>query len=133
MKIILLIILITIIVLGYIIIQYIFKYNKLQSLNIKINEAESIIDEELRNKYDLIMRSSRTINKLLKKEVTYFKELEELKNKNISNFNFAYALNSNMLFIPFHKPLIPKKSPSKKIEINSYKNLINVFINYSPP
>ena len=86
MKIILLIILIAIIIIGYIIIQYIFKYNKLQSLNIKINEAESIIDEELRNKYDLIIRSSKTINKLLKKEVTYFKELEELKTKNISNF-----------------------------------------------
>lgn len=87
MKIILLIIFVSIIIIGYLIIEYIFKYNKLQEMNIKINEAESIIDNELRNKYDLIMRSSNTINKLLKKEVTYFKELEELKNNNISNFD----------------------------------------------
>ena len=87
MKLVLIIILIAIIILGYIIIQYIFKYNKLQSLNIKLNESESIIDDELRNKYDLVMKSSSTINKLLKKEVTYFKELEELKKKNISNFD----------------------------------------------
>lgn len=86
MKIILLVIFIAIIVIGYIIIQYIFKYNKLQSMNIKINESESIIDNELRNKYDLVMRSSTTINKLLKKEVTYFKELEQFKQDKISNF-----------------------------------------------
>lgn len=87
MKLVLIIILVAIIILGYIVMQYIFKYNKLQSLNIKLNESESIIDNELRNKYDLVIKSSSTINKLLKKEVTYFKELEELKKKNISNFD----------------------------------------------
>ena len=86
MNLIFIIILITIIIIGFIIISYIFNYNKLQEMNIKINEAENIIDNELRNKYDLIIRSSSTVNKLLKKEVSYFKELEELKNKNISNF-----------------------------------------------
>ena len=66
MKLALVIILIAIILIGIIVIQYIFKYNKLQEMNIKINEAESIIDNELRNKYDLVMRSSTIINKLLK-------------------------------------------------------------------
>ena len=33
------------------------------------------------------MKSSTTINKLLKKEVTYFKDLEKLKKDNISNFD----------------------------------------------
>jgi len=86
MNLVLIIIIIAIIIIGFITIKYIFSYNKLQELNIKINEAENIIDNELRNKYDLIIRSSNTINKLLKKDVTYYKELEELKNKNISNF-----------------------------------------------
>ena len=86
MKLALVIILIAIILIGIIVIQYIFKYNKLQEMNIKINEAESIIDNELRNKYDLVMRSSSIINKLLKKEVSYFKDLEKLKKDNISNF-----------------------------------------------
>ena len=86
MNLVLIIIIIAIIIVGFITIKYIFSYNKLQELNIKINEAENIIDNELRNKYDLIIRSSNTINKLLKKDVTYYKELEELKNKNISNF-----------------------------------------------
>lgn len=87
MKIVLLIVLICIICIGTIIIEYIFNYNKIQSLNIKINEAENIIDNEIRNKYDLILRSSSIINKLLKTEVEYFKELKTLKNENISNFD----------------------------------------------
>ena len=33
------------------------------------------------------MKSSTTINKLLKKEVTYFKDLEMLKKEDISNFD----------------------------------------------
>lgn len=86
MNLILIIILIAIIIIGFITMQYIFNFNKLQEMNIKINEAESIIDNELRNKYDLIIRSSSIINKLLKKEVTYFKDLEKIKKENKSNF-----------------------------------------------
>ena len=81
------IILIAIMLIGILIISYIYNFNNLQEKNIKINESESIIDNELRNKYDLIMKSSTTINKLLKKEVTYFKDLEKLKKDNISNFD----------------------------------------------
>ena len=87
MNIIMIIILIAIIFIGILIISYIYNFNNLQEKNIKINESESIIDNELRNKYDLIMKSSTTINKLLKKEVTYFKDLEKLKKDNISNFD----------------------------------------------
>lgn len=100
MNLILIIILIAIIIIGFIVIQYIFKYNKLQEMNIKINEAECIIDNELRNKYDLIMRSKVTINKLLKKDVTYFKELEKLKQENISNFEMDRTITEgeNLIF-----------------------------------
>ena len=87
MNLIMIIILIAIVLIGILIISYIYNYNNLQELNIKINESESIIDNELRNKYDLIMKSSTTINKLLKKEVTYFKDLEKLKKEDISNFD----------------------------------------------
>ena len=74
MKLVLIIILVAIAIIGYLVISYIFNYNKLQSMNIKINESENIADNELRNKYDLIMRASPIVNKLLKKEVTYFNE-----------------------------------------------------------
>ena len=120
MKLILLIIFISIIVIGYIIIQYIFKYNKLQEKNIKINEAESIIDNELRNKYDLIMKSSLTINKLLKKEVTLFKELEELKKQNISNFEIDRKITEGENLIS------QVKNDYKSLEDNEdYNDIIN--------
>ena len=120
MKLILIIILISIIIIGFIIIKYIFNFNKLQSLNIKLNESESIIDNELRNKYDLIMKSSSTINKLLKKEVTYFKELEDLKNKNISNFDIDRKITEG-------ENLIYKvKNDYKSLEDNeNYIEIIN--------
>lgn len=100
MKLILLIVFTSIIIIGFLIIKYIFNYNKIQTLNIKLNESESIIDTELRNKYDLIIKSSNIINKLLKKEVTYFKELENLKNKNISNFELDRKITEgeNLIF-----------------------------------
>lgn len=120
MKIILLIILISIIIIGYIIIEYIFKYNKLQEMNIKINEAESIIDNELRNKYDLIMKSSSTINKLLKKEVTYFKELEQLKNENISAFDIDRKITEGETLIS------QIRNDYRSLEDNEdYNNIIN--------
>ena len=87
MNLVLIIILISIVVVGLIVVSYIFNYNKIQGIHIKINESESIIDNELRKKYDLILKTKKTINKLLKKEVTYFKELEEIKFDNVSNFD----------------------------------------------
>lgn len=120
MKLILIIILVAIILIGILVIQYIFNYNRLQEMNIKINEAESIIDNELRNKYDLVMRSSTIINKLLKKEVTYFKDLEKLKNDNISNFEIDRKITEGENLI--HKV----KNDYKSLEDNEeYNTIIN--------
>lgn len=120
MKLILIIILIAITLIGILIIQYIFNYNKLQEMNIKINEAESIIDNELRNKYDLIIRSSSIINKLLKKEITYFKDLEKLKTDNISNFEIDRKITEG-------ENLIYKvKNDYKSLDDNDeYNDIIN--------
>lgn len=73
---------------GSLAILYIVLYNHIQVLNIRVNEAETIIDEELRKKYDLIMESESIIKKVTKKEINIFNELRDLKEKNISNFDF---------------------------------------------
>lgn len=120
MKLILIIIFALIIIVGFIIIEYIFNYNKLQEMNIKINEAESIIDNELRNKYDLIMRSSSIINKLLKKEVTYFKDLTNKKNENISNFDMDRTITEGENLI------LKVKNDFASLEDNEeYNNILN--------
>jgi len=73
---------------GIFAIFYILIYNKIQVLNIRVNEAETIIDEELRKKYDLILQSEKIIKKTTKKEITLFQELKDLKNEDISTFDF---------------------------------------------
>ena len=73
---------------GLLAIFYVAIYNKIQVLNIRVNEAETIIDEELRKKYDLILQSEAIIKKTTKKEITLFQELKELKSKDISTFDF---------------------------------------------
>ena len=73
---------------GLFAIFYIIIFNRIQVLNIRVNEAETIIDEELRKKYDLILQSESIIKKTTKKEITLFKELKDLKNEDISTFDF---------------------------------------------
>ena len=45
---------------------YVVVYNNLQGNKIRINEAESIIDELLRKKYDLLNLKYQTLTVLLK-------------------------------------------------------------------
>lgn len=75
-------------IIGIFAILYIITYNKIQVLNIRVNEAETIIDEELRKKYDLILQCESIIKKTTKKEITFFQELKDLKVQDISTFDF---------------------------------------------
>ena len=77
------IIIISLLAMGYIII-----YNKIKNNQSKIEKVESIIDEDLRHKYDLLMEIEQNIPS--KKD--YFKEFKELKNADISNFDLERKL-----------------------------------------
>ena len=83
---------------------YITLYNKIQNYTIRINEAESIIDNNLRDKYDNINKSvslikgNETINKEIDKKM--FEEIVKLRNKKISNFDLDRKLieaNNNFI------------------------------------
>lgn len=81
-----------IIIFGAIAILYAYQYNKLQHSKTKIDHAECLIDEALRDRYDILVRA----DKLLKTEIdgskTYFKGLDKVKNENISNFDLDRKL-----------------------------------------
>ena len=84
-------ILILIIIIGLLTILYVNIYNNLAIYKTKIEKAENIIDEALRNKYDIIAK----LNVLIKKEVTkkdYLKDYIELKDKKVSNFEIDRKL-----------------------------------------
>ena len=76
-----------IIIVGSIGILYVYQYNKLQHSKTKINQAEYLIDEALRTKYDILLRVDKLIKTELDNDKTFFKGLEKLKDENISNFD----------------------------------------------
>ena len=73
---------------------YLSTYNKIQRIKIRIDEAETIIDDMLRTRYDLILKASEIINSYLSRE--YFKDLEALKNKKISNFDMDRKITDGL-------------------------------------
>ncbi len=76
---------------GIIGIIYIIVYNNLQSNKIKINEAEGIIDELLRKKYDLLNLMKNLIIDEAKLPEKTFNDYK-LKGLNISSFDFERKL-----------------------------------------
>ena len=93
---ILLIIVIIICLMG---IYYAISFNTLNDLKTKIHEAEVIIDEALRNKYDTLMRVSNHIRKHMENNKNYFKEYEKLKDANMTNFDMDRKLNEGYTLI----------------------------------
>ena len=82
------IILTIIIFIGIISLVYFLAYNNLQANTIKINEAESIIDELLKKKYDLLLSMQKIISTEVKVDKKIFADLKNLKDKNLSSFKF---------------------------------------------
>lgn len=112
--------LILIILLGTISIIYIIYYNKLQDCKIKIDEAETIIDESLRTKYDIILKLEVLIKNNIKETKISFKDLNDLKKESISNFELERKLVDTMLLIT----KIQEDFPSLE-EISDYRMYLN--------
>lgn len=83
-----LIITITIILLIY----YINLYNKINESIIRIDEAESRIDNNLRDKYDLLNRSISLFRNKIELDDNAFKEIIKLRARKISNFDLDRIL-----------------------------------------
>ena len=90
-------ILVLIIIVGIIAIAYVITYNNLVNYKIKIEKAEGIIDENLRQKYDLIVKMNIAIKKVVTKK-DYLKDYIDLKDKRISNYELDRKLTEAMNF-----------------------------------
>ena len=86
------IILILIIILGTIAIFYATIYNNLVTYKLKIDKSEGIIDEALRQKYDIIAKLNIPIKNVVTKK-DYLKDYIELKDKRISNYELDRKLS----------------------------------------
>ena len=81
-----------IIIVGALAILYVYQYNKLQHSKTKIDQAESLIDESLRSRYDLLVKADTIIQNELESNKTYFKGLDKIKEENISNYDLDRKL-----------------------------------------
>ena len=71
---------------------YVYQYNKLQHSKTKIEHAECLIDEALRNTYDILMKADKVVQTELGEDKTFFKGLDKVKDENISNFDLDRKL-----------------------------------------
>ena len=83
---------------------YMYLYNRIQDFIVKINEIETVIDTNLRNKYDNINKCATIIKNDEKikdeKDKKVFEELIKLRNRKISNFDLDRKLiEANNQFI----------------------------------
>ena len=85
------IILLLIVILGLLAIIYASIYNNLVNYKLKIDKAEGIIDESLRQKYDIIAKLNIAIKKVVTKK-DYLKEYIDLKDKRITNYELDRKL-----------------------------------------
>lgn len=86
------ILLLCIIILGILAIVYIIFFNKMQFLKTKIEQAEGIIDETLRERYDLLVRANDIVKSVLNNKKEYFKEHLSSKERAITNFELDRTL-----------------------------------------
>lgn len=75
----------SIIILGLLGIYYKILYNRLMANKIKIDEANQIINDSLKKRYDYVIRTSHLIKKNLNLDIEQFKEIETLKIKKVDN------------------------------------------------
>lgn len=73
-------------------IYYIYLYNKFNETIIRVDEAESRIDNNLRDKFDLLSRCASLIRTKIKLDDDAFKDIVKLRSKKISNFELDRML-----------------------------------------
>ncbi len=113
------ILLILIIVIAILAIVYISYFNKMQYLKTKLENAEGIIDEILRKRYDMLVRADNIVKSTLNDGKEYFKEYIQLKEQKITNFDMDRKLKEAFHTLNKFKDDYP--------ELGNHKELKEIF------
>ena len=100
------------------IIMHILIYNKIQFYVTKIEHVEGMVDESLREKYDVIIKLETAIKDAVKDKNEYLKDLKDLKKEKISNFEMQRKLNEAQALIEnlyYDNEELVKKNKFEKI------------------
>lgn len=98
-------------------------YNKFQDYIIRINEVESMIDNNLRSKYDLLNRAIPIIKGNISKEKEIFGEVVKLRSRKLGNFELYRVLVRTSNEFEALKEEFP--DIEKSAEIKKIRNQIN--------
>lgn len=120
MKTAIIIILTLIIIIALLAMLYIILYSKIQFSKIRIEEAEKVIIDELKVRYDLIEKCKETIEKNTKKELTLFSDIERIMKTNISSYELEKKITESIQTIYLIKNDYPKIEEKK-----NFKEVIN--------
>lgn len=127
MEVLLIIIFLIVIIICAISIFYATVYNKFQDYIIRINEVESMIDNNLRSKYDLLNRVIPIIKSAIPKDKEIFGEVVKLRSRKLGNFDLYRVLvraSNEFESLKEEYPDIEKSAEIKKIR--SQINEINL-------
>ncbi len=132
-------------------IWYVSVYNKIQFSITKIEHVEGLIDEDLRSKFDIVIRADEVIKKQLDSKKDYLKEYRKLKEEKISNFDLERKLkeaeniinnlyndnaylnqNDNMDEIMKNFKIVNEKLTAGISYYNKQTNIFNAFIRKFP-
>lgn len=94
--------------------------NKINTLKYKMRVSESSINENLKNKLDLVIRSINIIERELKIESKKFEAVKKIRNEKITNITFDNILSEAT------EEIFDIKDDYKEVEkIKSFKGIIN--------
>ena len=112
----LIIILVIIVIICAMIIFYATIYNKFQDYVIRINEVESIIDNCLRSKYDLINRAIPIVKSNIDKDEEIFGDIVKLRSRKIGDFELYRILKKASIELEGLKSTYPEIDKSDEIK-----------------
>ncbi len=108
------IVLITLLIVVTILVTlYIRKISKLKFFKIRTNEAEKVIEEELKIRHELIMSTKPIVQKNTKMDLNFYDDLENIMNSNINTIELEKKLTAAIatihLIINDYPKIIDKK------------------------
>lgn len=109
-----------------ILIYYVYLYNKINESIIRIDEAESRIDNNLRDKYDLLNRSVSLIRNKIEISDDAFKDIIKLRARKISNFDLDRVLvKAYNEFLSIYEANVKLRESDEIFKVSRQLELIN--------
>ncbi len=73
---------------------YIYNLSKLKTYKSRLDGSVKVINDELENRFKLILDTKSMVNKVTKKEMDFYKNLEDIKNTNITSYDLDIEIKN---------------------------------------